>query len=293
VTRTVAAVLTWLSLAAVVIVAGGHAVYYLLEWEWMRAQIAATAFVAALVVGASLVILSRLREIERRLDALADSTQAVRVAAETSDPEPRPDFAWLAPVESWSGLTLPLLAMAALHEPEGAVFIPVFLATGIAVSVVASAVERVAAHRHASVASRAGRATTGPARRPVSTSAAIAIPLAGALVIGAVVGGLWIGAHYWSEPIGAGTTTMSVLVEHNGPTTTDTDVVEIVGRYCVLNAGVTVRFGAVTPGPDGSTLLRLNPLLDDDAQRRFTGCLEDAVLEWHQLEVTGTDLAPR
>jgi hypothetical protein len=293
VTRTIAAVTAWLALTAVVVVAGGHAVYYLLEWEWVRAQIAATAFVASLVIGATLVVLSRLRGLERRLDALADAAHEVRVVSAASDPEPRPDFAWLASSNGWPGLTLPGLALVALHGPEASVFIPVFLATGLAVSVIASAVERVAAHRHGVAAASAGGIAVAPPRRSVTVWTAVAVPVAGALVIGGVIWGLWLTAHYWSSPIGEGTTTMSVAVRHNGPTTDDADVVETVGRYCVLNSGVRVRFRSASPGPDGETLLRVAPLLDEDARARFTGCLEDAVLEWHKLTVTGTDLTPR
>lgn len=66
-----------------------------------------------------------------------------------------------------------------------------------------------------------------------------------------------------------------------------------MGRYCVLSSGVDVRFGDVAPGPAGTVLLRVTPLLDDDAQKRFGGCLEDAVLDRHRIAVTDVRLAPR
>ena len=37
----------------------------------------------------------------------------------------------------------------------------------------------------------------------------------------------------------------------------------------------------------------LSPLLDAEAQNRFGGCLEDAVLDRHKLGVTDVRLAPR
>jgi hypothetical protein len=121
----------------------------------------------------------------------------------------------------------------------------------------------------------------------------VVVPLAGVIGIAGVIGALWLGAHYWAQPMGPGTTTLTVQVRTNGPTTDDADVVETMGRYCVLNSGVKVRFDEVAPGPDGTVLLRLNPQLDGDASHRFAGCLEDAVMEWHQLEVVGVDVAAR
>ena len=294
--RIVASVTTWLALTAVLVISGGHAVYYLLEWEWVRAQIAGIAFVAALVVSATLVLLARLRALEQRLDALARAAVAAPapVAATDADagPEPRPDFAWLAPTSGWSALALPILALVALREPAPAVFIPIFLATGIAVSVVASGVERLAALRHPAAAAPLGATGAVGARRPVGYRTALAVPAGGMVVVGAVIGGLWLGAHYWSEPVGAGTTTLTVEVERNGRASTDPEVAEVVGRYCVLNAGVDVRFRDVVATPEG-VLLRVTPLLDADAQERFGGCLEDAVLDRHRLAVTDVQLTPR
>jgi len=302
--RIFASVTAWLALTAVLLVAGGHTVYYLLEWEWVRAQIAGTAFVAALVVSTTLVLLTRLRALERRLDALMGTfaapaspgpagTPGTAPAPASTDPEPRPDFAWLSPSSRWSGLSLPLLALLALRDPAPAVFIPVFLATGVAVSVVAAGVERLAAYRHGVATSAARDTAVVPEPRPVSTRTAVAVPLGGLLLVGAVIGGLWMTSHYWSAPLGEGTTTLTLLVERNGRASTDLEVAEVMGRYCVLNSGVDVRYGDVAPGPDGRVLLRLSPLLDDDAQRRFNGCLEDAVLDRHKLGVTDVRLAPR
>jgi len=302
--RNVASVTVWLALTAVLLVAGGHTVYYLLQWEWVRAQIAGIAFVAALVVSATLVLLTHLRALERRLDALVQAAALTApgvpagsgpasLAATSTVPEPRPDFAWLRPTGGWSGLSLPLLALLAFRDPAPAVFIPVFLATGVAVSVVASGVERLAAHRHAAVTSAAGGPGVVTRPRQVSSRAAVAVPLGGVLMVGAVIGGLWLTSHYWSAPVGQGTTTLVLEVERNGRDSTDVDVAEAVGRYCVLNSGVNVRFGSVAPVPEGGALLRVTPLLDEDAQKRFGGCLEDAVLDRHQLAVTDVRLAPR
>ena len=298
--RAAAAVTTWLALIGVLLIAGGHTVYYLLEWEWVRAQIAGIAFVAALVVSATLLLLTRLRAVEKRLDALVQAGapagaagRGVPAAAAGTDPEPRPDFAWLSPSGSWSGLALPLLALVALRDPTPAVFIPVFLATGVAVSVVASGVERLAAHRHAALASTTGAPGVLAPPRPVSNRAAVGVLLGGSLVIGSVIGGLWLTAHYWSAPLGPGTTTLTLQVERNGRVSTDIEVAVTMGRFCVLSSGVDVRFGGVAPGPDGQVLLRVSPLLDEDARKRFGGCVEDALLDRHRVAVTDVRLSPR
>ena len=59
-TRAVASVVTWLSLLAVLGVSGGYTVAYLFSWQWMRAQIAGLAFVAALVVVSALAVMARI-----------------------------------------------------------------------------------------------------------------------------------------------------------------------------------------------------------------------------------------
>jgi hypothetical protein len=108
----------------------------------------------------------------------------------------------------------------------------------------------------------------------------------------ATTAGVYRVSHYWSHPIGPGVTTMTVRVDSRGPTTSVAEVARTVGQYCALDLGVGVRFLGVRPGAGSSATLRLAPLLDDDAQRRYVGCVEDAVLEWHQLSVTGTTLEP-
>ncbi len=313
-TRAVASFVTWLSLVAVLVVAGGYTVTYLFQWQWMRAQIAGIAFVAALVVASMLAVLGRIRRLERRLDLLTTLTlaRAAEPAAPAAAPElePRPDFPWLASSTSVPALlTLPLLG--GIAPPEGSVFIPVFLATGLVVAALASVVERISALRHgnpvlvverpAAAALAPGVDTTAPRARARSGHPFVLVPVVAAAVVAAVVAGLWRTAHYRSEPLGPGITTLTVEVSRSTagisgveelPQETPAQAVETVGRYCGLNAGLDVRFVGVAPGPAGTTLLRLSPLLDEAAQERYTGCLEDAVLDRHVLDVVASDLAP-
>jgi hypothetical protein len=313
VTRAVASFVTWLSVVAVLVVAGGYTVTYLFQWQWMRAQIAGIAFVAALVVASTLAVLARIRRLERRLDLLTTLTLAraedQAAPGDRPDVEPRPDFPWLAPATSAPALlALPLLGLA---PPEGSVFIPVFLATGLVVAALASVVERISALRHGNpvlMVERPAAATLSPTPVPRAPGARVhrgypfvLVPVVAAAVVAAVVAGLWRTAHYRSEPLGPGITTLTVEVSRSTagisgvpelPEETPAEAVEAVGRFCGLNAGIDVRYVGVAAGPAGTTLLRLSPLLDEAAQERYAGCLEDAVLDRHVLDVVATDLAP-
>jgi len=296
-TRLVAKVVMWLALAAVIVVAGGHFIYYLYRWEWGRAGIAGSGFTAALILGSTFLFLNRIQRIERRLDqiVLAQQATAQQSTASTAAPagppgiEPRPDFPWLTTTRPQ---LVGVLALVVYDPPRPSVFIPVFLAAGLAISAAAGVVERIAALRY-----RARAAGAPPTVREVIAArprrSLVAFPAVGIIITGLVVGGLYVISHYWSQPIGPGVTTMTVEVSSRGPTYPAIDVVESVGRYCSMNSGVGVRYLGVAEGPGESTLLRLAPLLDEDAQDRFVGCVEDAVLEWHSLDVTGTALDPR
>jgi hypothetical protein len=304
VTRLVARAVLWLSLLATIVVAGAHFIYYLANWEWSRASIAGLALASALVIAGTFLVMGRLRRLERRLEEVLLALQAAPAGAgvasltetPTPDIEPRPDFPWLAAPTATHALGVALLALVAWQPPEQGVFIPVFLAAGIAISAVAGGVERLAALRHRGSAGATLHAAPPTARevlgsRPRTTLLTLAA--AGAAVGGLVVGGLYLVSHYWSEPIGPGITTMTVVVDHRGPSSTDIEVVETVGRYCSLNSGTEVQFQGVQAGPGEGTLLRISPLLDEDARSRYIGCVEDAVLEWHRLTVTATELTPR
>jgi hypothetical protein len=306
VTRLVARAVLWISLLAVVAVAGVHFIYYLANWEWGRAGIAGLALISALVVGGTFLVLGRLRRLEGRLEEVllalqsAPAGNGVPAVNETEAPtpaiEPRPDFPWLAAPSATHAIGAVLLAALAWEPPDQSVFIPVFLAAGIVISAVAAGVERIAALRHrgtsgAYVQAPSPSARQAPGSRPMTTL--LPLVVAGAAVAGLGVGGLYLLSHYWSQPIGPGITTMTVVVDNRGPTTTDIEVVETVGRYCTLNSGTDARFRGVQAGPGEATMLRVSPLLDEDAQNRYIGCVEDAVLEWHRLTVTATELTPR
>lgn len=295
-TRLVAKVSLWVALTTVIVVAGVHWVYYLMNWEWNRAAIAGTAFVAGSVLGSTALLLGRMRRVERRIDLLLATRVAPGVAQAPPGPEPRPSFPWL--VGSSALPTLGLVALVPWAPPEQGVFIPIFLAAGLGISAAAGVVERVAAARYEPrpAIPDSDLVPAAPGFREVLRATPrrvlVAIPLLSVLIVTGLVSALWFGGHYWATPIGPGVTTVTVEVDSRGlDPAADSDVVESVGRYCSLDSGVGVDFVGVRRDAE-SWQLRVSPLLDHEAQDRFIGCLEDAVLEWHRLTVTDTALSP-
>lgn len=314
--RAISSIVLWAALGVVLLVAGLQTVLYMLDWEWARAQFAAVAFVAALLLATARLILARMRRMEARIEVLTaallaqEGGQATPGATPGPHPdgaEPRPDFRWLAtPTATVPVLTLPLLATLPAW-PDRSVFIPVFLATGLVVTVAASAVERLSALRAGAAAgtpkpppppvTSAGGTPWRRAREAVngmSTRTLVLTPIVVLLLGGVAAAGLYWAVHDWSKPIGAGVTTLTVdVARKGGPDLNAVQSTEVVGRYCSVNAGVLdLRYQGVGTGPEGTALLHVTPLLDADASLRFIGCLEDAVLEGHEFEVTATKLTP-
>jgi hypothetical protein len=300
--RTLATLTTWIAITALLVVSGGYTVHYLLTWQWTRAEFAGIGFVACMVFAATLVVLSRIRQLEERW--AGTSTVAPTPAAPATAPtaasldgaEPRPRFTWLtdAPlyVIAAAPVTVVLLAgsgsVPGLDAPRPGVFIPIFLASGMVVAGLASLVERLAARRtHARV---------GPAaRRGVRATVLLALAV---IVVGAGITGLvFRGAHYWGSPLGPGRTRLVLDVRHQGSTPGPAVVAATVGRYCSLEAGVPARYRGVEPLTGGRVLLTVSPALDDEAVARFGGCLQDAVVGRHSIEMlrarTVLDAAPR
>jgi hypothetical protein len=305
--RTVIRLAGGLALLGTLLVAGAHSFYYLFYWEWVRAQLAMTALVAVLVIGATVLILQRAdrleRDLQRRLDDLEAKLRAASepAPAQPSPPAPAPasgpDFPWLdpsfAPVNR--GLLpvgLAAIAVEGLAEPRTSVFIPVLLGAGLIVSVLAGLVERVAA---AVTNGAPGRRET-PAQ-PRSRRQRVVRLAAGAVVVavfgGVGTAGLFRGAHYWERPLEGGRTELVVRVESKTRVPSPpAETVELLGRYCARNAISGVRVERVEPRTPDTALLVVSPLLDEQAQRRYGGCLEDGVLFRHRLTVTGATLVP-
>jgi hypothetical protein len=320
----------WVVLVATSFVAGSHAVYYLYHWEWVRAQLAATAFTATLVILCTRVLLTRLRAAQADLRHQVDLVSAaVAAGVRTTEPVPlgtapapvdgrrdgaQPDLAWLAAAFSpprhgallWPvALAGPALAggvpavQEALDDPQAAVFIPVLLGAGIAVALLAGLVEHLstAVHRRPPQTTALPQ-TASPlpdAQRTAGRSAArpaLAVT-AGLLVAGGLaVGAIWSTAHYRPTELGAGTTRLTVDVRAQKRTPPAEQTVDLVGRFCSRHAISGVSVVDVEPAGPLSATLVVRPLLDAEGQGRLRGCLEDATLDRHVLTVVDVTLRP-
>lgn len=287
-------------LLCITVLSGGYTVYYLYQWQWVRAQIAGIAFVATLVVGATILVLARTdrlaRDINRRLDTLESQHRARQDLPLQDGPSGRADgshhdFPWLSSrfAPPRRQLLLPVVlagvSVPALDSPRVGVFIPVLLGAGLAVSIIAGLIERVAAGKGVA---RPASGTTERFRVPRLAARGAAV----AVVIAVATTALYWAAHYRPAPLGEGTTEMSVQVSVQDRPLRPAETVGTMARYCARNAIFGVRFERVEPESADTALLVVSPLLDDEAQRRFGGCLEDANLDRNRLVVTRTVLVP-
>lgn len=113
------------------IATGTYVFVYLYRWEWNRAILTATLFIAAEIALVAMVLIKRVRAIERRLgDTGQDRSRAERERTarivHAAEPVSQVQFAWLARPDRLS------------------VFVPVLLAGGVLLTGVAWLVERVA-----------------------------------------------------------------------------------------------------------------------------------------------------
>ncbi|MBF6435528.1 hypothetical protein [Nocardia cyriacigeorgica] len=142
---------------ASLIATGTYVFVYLYRWEWNRAILTATLFIAAEIALVAMVLTKRLRAIQRELGdggerSRADHDSTARIV-HAAVPQSRVGFAWLA------------------RPDRLGVFVPVLLAGGVLLTGVAWLVERLA------------RLTAGPAaeRRILTGLERLRLPEAGFL----------------------------------------------------------------------------------------------------------------
>jgi hypothetical protein len=304
VTRQAARFVAGASLLGTLLVAAGHTIYYLYYWEWIRAQIAATFTVAALVIGAAWLILLRLDRLEQevlRLGAqqirpLTPATNRPTGLGSADDSVNRLEFPWLdssfAPTRHRAVEPLALAAggMTAINDPSISVFIPVLLGAGLLASAAAGVIERTATAVHRPPVDRIvpERAVEGRRHRAAVLGTFV---LAGMAAL--VIPGLWWSAHYAPEPWREGQTEMTVQVSSRSNAQIPVaETVEVTARFCTRNAIEGVRVERVLPDTADTAKVIVSPHLDEQAQRRLRGCLIDATLFRHRMTVTGTVLVP-
>jgi hypothetical protein len=167
----------------------------------------------------------------------------------------------------------------AVDAPDAVVFIPILLGAGLAVSAVAGLVERASASLHGA---------TGSAH----LTGLVAATVAAVLAIGLSVGGIWRLAHYRPAPFADGRTELTVQVSARSLTPGADETVEMMARYCASTAIAGVTVEDVRPAGTDTAVLVVSPVLDGQAVRRYSGCLQDANLDEHRLTVTSTERVP-
>lgn len=260
--RTIGVAARALLLLALV-ASGVGTVLQLSRWEWSRAMFMGLAFVACLVVLATQLVLSRLDALEARLDAGVPATPR----------RPRPDGTGTASLPATAPLpgTAPARPFPWLEEPQRLhIFLPVVLAFGVGLSVVAAVAERVA-----------GLLAGGRPARKGLLRGAVAL-LAVAAVLGAAALAYRDGAMTVRVPAQPGTRTYELTVQSRfGGDDDPTRVAGELAAYCATRVhSAHVRLAEPPRAVDAdSALLVVTPVLGRFAESAYRGCLSDLVLD--------------
>jgi hypothetical protein len=291
----------------VLVASGAYLFIYLYRWEWNRALMAGVFFVAAEVALVAAGFATRLRAIERRLDARASDVgppgEGPDEVGERRPPGRRGPFAWLEEAGGGFG-----------------VFIPILLGAGVILSLVAWIVERLARyvtapmvdHGHVSFLTSlelptgglvpeagASEDTGGPpplAPPPGPTGTRRALHAATVLgTIALLLSGVWFlreAAESRPDAGRSGTTTLQLEVRTRETGSTTAQIVDALWIACRLRLpadAVLVASDVVAPG---EAELVVSPALGRTDHRQFVGCLQDAVLDRVRADVTGWETDP-
>jgi hypothetical protein len=289
-TRRLGTVLTVLVLLA----SGTYLLVYLYRWEWNRAVVAGIFFIAAEIALVATALLRKLQAIEARLNGTDGPHPLDRLRA--TKPEPSPHFDWLT-------------------DPSRTnVFVPVLLGAGVILSLLAHGVERLAS----------ATATPLQERALAARLDAIALPGGGLLggVPGAGLGGLvvphvrsWrrgltrafgavivaflgvVAIQYLADmtqdrpDIGSVPASADIVLEIDRRATRRSELLTaealyIACRHTIGNARQASDFTLLGNGRVGFTI---TPSFGKHAQRRFVGCLEDALFDRISASVASLD----
>ncbi|MDT0318267.1 hypothetical protein [Streptomyces millisiae] len=287
--------------------AAAYLVIYLYRWQWQRTILCGVLLLVVEVLLLGLALLDRVGRLEQRLRdgdrRQEEARERLRAellgelrgaAAEAGARPPGPRFGWLLDDRRDAGRTF--------------VFVPVLMATGVALSGLAWLVERVAgatvrpaaerrlAGRLAPLAAPPGGPTAGaPELPPEPLDAPRRWPRAAGLLLVALAGlGLFEALAELTEtrpPERGAETATSVLfrVEGNG---VDGDRVALAARQlwerCRDSTAVPLeRAGLAALGDDGLFAATTYPSLSDHDTHRLLGCLEDASVDRVRLRIVG------
>jgi hypothetical protein len=260
-----------LTLLIVLVASGAYVLVYLWRWEWQRAQIAGIFFLASLFILATLLVLRRLAAIEQHLAAAAPGTTRVPTGASNDPVRPARPFEWLP------------------DEQSTYIFLPVLLGFGVALSLIATAAERV-------VAFAVGGATRSHATRPTSAPRERALALLLVLLLGAALALTLVARQELmtrTESTTPGTLTYLLEVEGRRTDIPTTTSVDFLATYCRDHAGVPTLSVEAIHGVDAKHAeLVVSPQLGRFGAARFQGCLRDAVLDRRSVSIESVTSAP-
>lgn len=283
ITRRLGSIITFVVLVA----SGAYLIVYLYRWEWNRAVVAGVFFIAAEIAVIATALLRRMRSIEARLDDLVDRGSVAPVDRLRETRPTTPDrFEWLDPTRM-------------------NVFVPVLLGAGVILSLLAHGIERLA------------WSTTTPAheRALANRLDTLALPAGGLLDAGPVIG---VGTLRRQLPSRRGqvivrrlvgavfaaflltaviqliadetqdrpdthdlgeTATVVVDVARRGTARSEVQSAEalfVACRHTIGNGRDARNFALVA---DSRVSFTIAPSFGEHAQRRFVGCIQDALFD--------------
>jgi hypothetical protein len=281
----------------VVLVASGiYLLVYLYRWEWNRAVVAGIFFIGAEIALVASALLRKLQTIEQRLDERDGPHPLDRIRQ--TQPEPAARFDWLDPTRT-------------------NVFVPVLLGAGVILSLLAQVVERIA------------RTTATPLQERALAARldTLALPTGGLLggTVGSGLGPLAVPKpREWRRFL---TRTFAavlvaflgvVAVQYLADLTQDRPdvgrlpaaaevVVDVERRFTSRSAVHTAEalfiacrhtIGNGRSGSDFTSLgggrvsFTITPSFGEHAERRFLGCIEDALFDRISASVVSLDHRP-
>jgi hypothetical protein len=289
--------LAYVMLAIVIATSGAYLFIYLYRWEWNRAVIAGIFLISAGMALVAGLLFEKMKRIEDKIDEIgrADHEATLRAIRDTA-PEPKERFRWL----SGGGDHL-------------SVFVPVLMGAGVVFSGIAWLVERVArstarpameeglAFRLAPIALPDGGFLAPVPEGPIVNRrghvrqfrTAFILLLVGAAVSVSVD---MLGDLTQNRPdpdIFGKSGAITMEITRNGWTRSEVSAAKSLWAACKGTVRKDMIATGFIPNADGTLTMLVTPAPGESAQRRLTGCLEDAVLDNVQAGVVGfetTDL---
>lgn len=312
-----------LASAIVLLTAATYMVVYIARWEWTRALISASVFIAMLSIVSTVLVLSRISELAALVRSAmgagndgARSAEGNRASGPTSERDLADRSVPTAPASTLTadalrdaGRTHADRHFAWLHDTgRVGVFIPVLLGAGMILSAVAWFVERLSGALAGATLDRR-LADEIPLDLPLSdrpdrpvpiirtraTRSTRATVVATVLAVLALVAGVEMTRRVTqsneAENTATGTTSI-VLDVRSSPIRDATDTATVLWSVCALQLDEAPAITAIATA-GRLVAFKVDRSLGRTAQRRVMGCLEDFTLDRVVAEVVDMRSTPR